>query len=138
VDLGEDFLFLPFPDVNMSHNSTRSSAIPSLQGATIPPPQARAESVSPQPNPPSPSPRRSLLSRVGKYALILCGLCAIVGAIEGALAGALLAPRKDPGTLILVVAIDRFILLGLAGAGIGAAIGALDWCLGTPKQKGKN
>jgi hypothetical protein len=79
-----------------------------------------------------------LLSRVGKYALILGGLCATVGAVEGALVGALLAPRKDPGTLMRVVAIDRFILLGLAGAGIGAAIGALDWCLGSGKQKVKN
>ena len=121
----------------MSQNATPSSVFPSFQGATIPP-QDRGEPVPPQPISPSPCSRRSLLSRVGKYALIVGGLCATVGAVEGALTGALLAGRKNPGPWILVLAIDRFLLLGLAGAGIGAAIGTLDWCLGTRKQKMKN
>jgi hypothetical protein len=117
----------------MSQNSTNSSAYLSLQGATI----LRAEPLPPEPIPLSPSPRCSLLSRVGRFALIVGGLCAMVGAFEGALMGALLAPKKDPGALIMVVAVDRFILLGLAGAIVGAAIGALDWGLGARKQKVK-
>ncbi len=122
----------------MSQNSTRSSELHLVPGATLRSPHASAEPVPQELLPPTSPPRPSLRSRVGKYALIVGGLCAAVGAVEGALTGAMLAPSRDPSGLILVVALDRFILLGLAGAGIGAAIGAVDWCLGTRKKKVKN
>jgi hypothetical protein len=63
-------------------------------------------------------------------------MCAALGAVEGALTGLMLSPGKNAGNLILVVAVDRCILLGLAGVGIGAVIGALDWCFGGRKKKG--
>src|SRR5579872_3069526 len=108
--------------MNMTPNSTHPSGLHSLRGATLAPAPAPLEPVSQPPQ------RPSLLSRVGKYVLIVGGMCAAVGAVEGALTGALLAPSNDPGTLIMIVALDRCILLGLAGAGIGAVIGAFDWC----------
>jgi hypothetical protein len=76
----------------------------------------------------------TLWARVGKYALLMGGISAVLGALEGALIGSLLAPRKDPGTLILVVALDRCIVLGLIGAVFGAAVGGLDWCLRLRKK----
>jgi hypothetical protein len=81
--------------------------------------------------------RPSLLSRVGKYALIVGAFCAAVGAIEGALAGSLLAPSQERGTYIMVIAFDRCMLIGLAGTVVGAAIGAFDWFFGSRKQKAR-
>ena len=81
-------------------------------------------------------PRPTLLARVGKYALVLGGLCAAFGVAEGAFVGFLLAPSKEAGALVLAVAVDRCILLGLLGAGIGAAVGLFDWWRGSRTNKG--
>jgi hypothetical protein len=112
----------------MSQNSLTPSETPALGADSPPPSHARSGRLSVPP---------ALLSRVGKCALMLGGLCAIIGGVEGALAGSLLAPAKDHGALILAVAVDRGILLGLIGTGIGAAIGVLDWRVGSRKKKGQ-
>ncbi len=83
----------------------------------------------------APVPRPPLLSRIAKYTLIVGGLCAAVGAAEGVLTGYMLSPNKVSGALILVVAADRFVLLGIAGGVIGAVIGTVDWCLWNRKKK---
>ena len=75
------------------------------------------------------------LARVRKYALVGGGLCAAAGAIEGAVVGALLAPRNNPGALIMTVALDRALLLGLGGAVFGAGIGLIDWLLGSRRKR---
>jgi hypothetical protein len=90
------------------------------------------------PVPPSPPRPPTLLSRVGRYALVLGGVCAAFGAVEGALVGFLLAPSKEAGALVLAVAVDRCILLGLLGAGIGAVVGVFDWRRGSRKKKGRS
>jgi len=75
-----------------------------------------------------------LLSRVRNYALAVGGLCALAGALEGAIVGAILAPRGDSGTVILTVALDRGLLLGLAGAVFGTGIALLDRYLGSGRK----
>jgi hypothetical protein len=127
-----------FREVKMIPISTKSSERHSKNGAAVPEPDCGNKSVAQQPIHPAPTRRPTLLARVGKYTLIVAGLCAAVGGIEGALTGAMLAPSKDAGTLIMAVAIDRGILLGLVGGAIGAAIGAFDWCVGNRKKKVKN
>jgi hypothetical protein len=80
--------------------------------------------------------RPSLLSRAGKYALVVSGLCATVGAAEGALTGYMLASNHgDAGGVIFAIAMDRFLLLGLVGLVIGTVIGAVDWWLAGRKKK---
>jgi hypothetical protein len=86
------------------------------------------QAVEPPPRVPS------LLSRVVKYALIIGGISATFGAIEGATIGALLAPRQDSGTVIRLLALDRCVLLGLLGAAFGAFVGVLDRYLGGGKK----
>jgi hypothetical protein len=76
-----------------------------------------------------------LHGRVSKYVLVMGGLCATLGAAEGAVIGSILAPRQDSGSLILTIAFDRGCFLGLLGAGFGAVVGALDWYLGSRRKR---
>ncbi len=76
-----------------------------------------------------------LLARVRHYALIVGGLCALVGALEGAVVGAMVAPHGNAGRLVLAVACDRCLLLGLAGAVFGAAIAVGERYLGLGKKR---
>src|SRR5438309_288124 len=93
-------------------------------------PQAAAEPQAPPLEPVVLPPRPpTWLARVGKCALILGLAGALLGAIEGAVIGAILAPRRDPAGLILVIAFDRAVFLGLVGTAFGAAVGSLDWYL---------
>jgi hypothetical protein len=87
------------------------------------------ESAVPAPRPPA------LLPRVRNYALALGGLCALAGAVEGAVVGTILAPHRDPATMILAVALDRCVLLGLAGAAFGAAVPVVDRYLGSGRKR---
>src|SRR5206468_1406179 len=61
---------------------------------------------------PSASRTPTLLSRVGKYALIVGALCGSIGAVDGILIGFILAPRNNAGAVIAALAFDRFSLLG--------------------------
>jgi hypothetical protein len=59
--------------------------------------------------------------------LISGGIGVLAGAMEGAIVGSLLAPPEGAGALILAVALDRAVLLGVLSAAFGALIGAFDW-----------
>jgi hypothetical protein len=65
------------------------------------------------------------LVRAGQSALLVGALCAALGLAEGAFVGSILASRQAPGDLMLAVAIDRGILLGLVGAVFGALLSFL-------------
>jgi hypothetical protein len=69
----------------------------------------------------------SLRERVGRHALLAGAFCALAGAVEGAVIGSMLTPHNEGGSLILALAIDRGLLLGLGGAACGALTGLLDW-----------
>jgi hypothetical protein len=118
----------------MSRHATHSTPVTSLHGPTTSASGARAKADSEQLAVVSGPPKRSWLANGSKYALILALVCALIGGIEGAIVGALLSPKKTPGSLILLVAIDRSLILGLAGAAVGFAIGTVDRFLG-PKKK---
>jgi hypothetical protein len=87
------------------------------------------------PVPPTPSRPPTLLSRVRNYALAVGGLCALAGAIEGIIVGLILAPHQGGGSLILAVALDRCLLLGLGGAVFGAVVALYDWYLGSGRKR---
>jgi hypothetical protein len=76
----------------------------------------------------------TLFSRVRKYTLLMGGVCAVAGAVEGAIVGSILSPGKAADPFIMTVALDRFLLLGLLGAGFGAVVGALDWYVRSQKK----
>jgi hypothetical protein len=106
----------------------------SPQSKSVPQPAARPE------GPPlaaviPPARTPTLLSRVGKYALIVGGVCAAIGALEGAIVGAILAQRQDRGTVVQLMAFDRGILLGLLGAAFGAVVGVFDHYLGSGRKR---
>jgi hypothetical protein len=99
-------------------------------------PESRAQSgaLSLCPAAAPPAPRPALLARVRNYALAVGGLCAVVGAAEGAIVGSILAPHNDPGSMIAAVALDRALLLGVAGAAFGAAVAVVDRYLGSGRK----
>ena len=81
------------------------------------------------------TPPATFLARLRKYVLTGGGLCFAAGAIEGGIIGSILAPQNDPGTLILKLALDRGILLGLGGAVFGSGIAVLEWLLRSRKKQ---
>src|SRR5262249_30163052 len=75
-------------------------------------------------------PRRpTALSRIGRYALMVGGICAALGPVEGGLVGLVLPPRNELSSLIVTIGCDRGLGFGIIGAGFGAVIGAMDWFL---------
>jgi hypothetical protein len=111
----------------MQCDSSCANEVPQLRADPAPQLSAQADLLPPPAVATSVSLPPTLRSRVGKYALIVGGLCAAIGAVEGAVIGFILAPHKDAGTAIFALAFDHAIFLGLTGAGAGAIIGAVDW-----------
>jgi hypothetical protein len=86
-----------------------------------------------QPSPVAPSKVPAWLARAGRYALIVGGLCAAVGVLEGVAIGMVLAPRENPLGLLVQLSLDRGIVLGL----MGGVLGAISGVFAVPKAASK-